>query len=208
MKKFYGEFKKFIMRGNVVDMAVGVIVGGAFTAIVNAMSNHILRPLVNYFLAICFKADNFAEIHTMLKPGYKDVLNDAGEIVGKELDLTQSIYIDWGAFISAVLNFFLIALVLFSIVKLINKIREERKEFKARMEEKTLNRVERKELKANGIKIRDKKAVKEYFAEKKRLAAEEVAKAEAEAEEKARLERLANPTAEDLLKKIIELMEK
>ncbi len=208
MKKFQGEFKKFIMRGNVVDMAVGVIVGGAFTAIVNALSNNILRPLVNYFLALCFGADTFAEIHTILKPGYKDILNDAGELIGQELDLTQSIYIDWGAFISAVLNFFLIALVLFTIVKLINKVREEHKELKGKIDERTLDRAERKELRTHGIKVRDKKAVKAYFEEKKRLAAEEAAKAEAEAEEKARLDRLANPTAEDLLKKIIELMEK
>ena len=50
MSKFFGEFKKFITRGNVVDMAVGVIVGSSFTAIVNALSNNILKPLINYLL--------------------------------------------------------------------------------------------------------------------------------------------------------------
>ena len=47
MKKFFSEFKKFITRGNVMDLAVGVIIGGAFTAIVNALSNNILRPIIN-----------------------------------------------------------------------------------------------------------------------------------------------------------------
>ena len=51
IKKFFGEFKKFITRGNVLDMAVGVIVGGAFTAIINALSNNILKPLIDWLLA-------------------------------------------------------------------------------------------------------------------------------------------------------------
>ena len=52
IKKFFGEFKKFITRGNVLDMAVGVIVGGAFTGIVNGLSNFILKPLINALLAV------------------------------------------------------------------------------------------------------------------------------------------------------------
>lgn len=53
MKKFFGEFKAFITRGNVLDMAVGVIVGSAFTAIVTALSNNILKPIINWILALC-----------------------------------------------------------------------------------------------------------------------------------------------------------
>ena len=208
MNNYIGEFKKFINRGNVVDMSVGVIVGSAFTAIVTAMSNNILKPIVNFFLATIFDADSLHEIYTYLKPVYTDVLDEAGNIIGQEIDLAQSIYIDWGAFINAVINFFLIALVLFTIVKFINKVRVEQKEFAEKMAEKTLDRKERKELKAHGIKIRDKAAVEAYFAEKKRLAAEAAAKAKAEEEEKARIEREKNPTAEDLLKKILEVISK
>lgn len=208
MNNYIGEFKKFINRGNVVDMSVGVIVGSAFTAIVTAMSNNILKPIVNFFLATLFDADSLHEIYTYLKPAYADVLDEAGNIIGQEIDLAQSIYIDWGAFINAVINFFLIALVLFTIVKFINKVRVEQKEFAEKMAEKTLDRKERKELKAHGIKIRDKAAVEAYFAEKKRLAAEAAAKAKAEEEEKARIEREKNPTAEDLLKKILEVISK
>ena len=67
MRKFFEEFKKFITRGNVVDMAVGVIVGGAFTAIVNGMSNFILKPLVNALLAVLLGKDSLADLHTYLK---------------------------------------------------------------------------------------------------------------------------------------------
>ena len=203
MKKFFSEFKKFITRGNVVDMAVGVIVGSSFTAIVNGLSNNILKPIINWLLALIFGANSLSEVYTFLKrvDVQQDVLNDAGEIIGTEMvpDLTQSIYIDWGAFINAVLNFFLIAIVLFTIVKIINRLREGGK----KLADGKLTSEQRKELKANGIKWTDKDAVEAYFAEKKRLA-DEAAAAAAEAEaEKARLEREANPTTEDLLKQIL-----
>lgn len=67
MKKFFGEFKKFITRGNVIDMAVGVIVGSAFTAIVNALSNNILKPFINFLLAKIFGKDSLTELYTFLQ---------------------------------------------------------------------------------------------------------------------------------------------
>ena len=109
MNRYVGEFKKFISRGNVVDMAVGVIVGSAFSAIVTALSNNILKPIVNYLLAQIFDAESLTELYTFLKKAYIDVVNDEGAIIGQEIDLAQSIYIDWGALINAVLSFFLIA---------------------------------------------------------------------------------------------------
>ncbi len=208
MNNYVTEFKKFINRGNVVDMSVGVIVGSAFTAIVTAMSNNILKPIVNFILATIFDADSLSEIYTYLKIVYADVLDEGGTVIGREIDLANSIYIDWGAFINAVINFFLIAIVLFTIVKIINKVREDRKELSEKIAEKTLDRHERKELREHGIKIRDKKAVSAYFAEKKRLADEAAAKAKAEADEKARIEREQNPTTEELLKKILEVISK
>lgn len=208
MNNYIGEFKKFINRGNVVDMSVGVIVGSAFTAIVTALSNNILKPIVNFILATLFNADSLNEIYTYLKPVYTDILDEAGNVIGQKIDLAQSIYIDWGAFINSVINFFLIAIVLFTIVKLINKVRSGQKEFAEKMADQTLDRKERKELKAHGISIRDKAAVEAYFAEKKRLTDEAAAKAKLEAEEKSRIEREKNPTTEDLLKKILEVISK
>ena len=198
MKKFFAEFKKFITRGNVLDMAVGVIVGGAFTAIVNSLSNNILKPIINYLLALVFGADSLSEVFTFLKR--VEVVNEAGVA---EIDLANSIYIDWGAFINAIINFLLIAFVLFCIVKTINKLNEESKELRA----KKLTKAQKKELKAAGVKLYDRDAVEAYLAEKAAKAAAEEAAAKAAAEEAARLEREANPTAEDLLKKIVVLLE-
>ena len=204
MKKFFEEFKKFITRGNVVDMAVGVIVGSSFTAIVNGLSNNILKPLINWLLAMIFGANSLSEVYTFLKrvEVEKEILNDAGEVIGMQLvpDLTQSIYIDWGAFINTVINFFIVAFVLFVIVKIFNRLREGRETL---IKKEKLTRLQRKELKANGVDAKDKAAVEAYLAEKKRLADEAAAAAAALEAEKARLEREANPTAEDLLKQIL-----
>lgn len=102
------------MRGNVLDLAVGVIVGGAFTGIVNALSDHILKPIINWLLALILGENSLEGIYTYLKRVETD----------GAVDLAKSIYIDWGAFINAIINFLLIAFVLFCIVKTINKFAE------------------------------------------------------------------------------------
>ena len=192
MKKFFGEFKKFITRGNVLDMAVGVIVGGAFTAIVNGVSNFVLKPIINFVLALIFGDGAFESAYTFL--GEKVYTTDAD---GKEIiDLAKCYYIDWGSLIIAIINFIVTALVLFCIVKAINRVKDEA--------EGGLTKEDRKELKKRGIKRHDAVAVAAYLNEK----AEAQAKADAEAAEAARLERLANPTTEDLLKQILEEMKK
>ena len=203
MKKFFGEFKKFITRGNVLDMAVGVIVGGAFTAIVNGLSNFILKPVINWLLALVFGSNSLSEVFTYLSKA---------ENADGTIDLANSIYIDWGAFINAIINFLLIAIVLFSIVRIINRMKEGNSKFKDGLGKLYLDKEERKELKAAGIKLRDRAAIKKFYEEKAKKEAEEKAAAEAEAkriaDEKAAADRLANPTTEDLLKQIKELLEK
>ena len=211
MRKIIDEFKKFIMRGNVIDMAVGVIVGSAFTAIVNGLSNFILKPIINWILTLILGKDSLSEVYTFLIKEFKTVesTNDLGEtIVETVIDLENSIFIDWGSFINAVINFFIIAIVLFTIVKLINAFRDSRKEFNEKVSKKTLDRHERKELRENGVNIRDKAAVKAYFDEKQRLADEAAAAKAAADAEAARLEREANPTTEDLLKLILAELKK
>ena len=194
MKKFFGEFKKFITRGNVVDMAVGVIVGSSFTAIVNALSNNILKPLINYLLALALGTGALEDAYTFLgEPVYVDGV----------IDLTQCIYIDWGAFINAIINFFLVAFVLFVIVKVINGIRDGHKKLAEEIRDDIPTKEETREMKKAGIKLCDREAVKAYLDEKAKKEAEAKAAAEAEAAEKARLDRLANPTTEDLLKEIL-----
>lgn len=128
---FFQEFKKFITRGNIVDMSVGVIVGGAFTAIVNGLSNNILKPIINWFLAKLLGKDSLSEIYTYLQKVEVAEVDEAGVATGKMVvDLTQSIYIDWGAFINAIINFLIIAFVLFVIVKMINKLNDANKRSK------------------------------------------------------------------------------
>lgn len=204
MKKFFEEFKKFITRGNVVDMAVGVIVGSSFTAIVNGLSNFILKPLINALLALLFGANSLSELHTFLITKF---VADADGNPTAEIDLANSIYIDWGSFINAVINFFLVALVLFTIVKLFNKFREEHKEFTDMLSKGRLTKAQKKELKEKGINKYDRIAVGIYFAEKKKEEEAAAAAKAAEEAEKARLEREANPTTEDLLKQILAKMD-
>ena len=71
MKKIIGEFKTFITRGNVVDMAVGVIIGGAFTGVVNGLSNYILKPIINWILALIIGKDGLSGAITPLSMEYK-----------------------------------------------------------------------------------------------------------------------------------------
>ena len=207
MKKFFGEFKKFITRGNIVDMAVGVIVGSSFTAIVNALSNNILKPIINYILAIILGKDALSGLYTYLgDPVYKTTVDAAGEtIVTNEIDLANSFYIDWGAFILAIINFLIVALVLFCIVKTFNSMRENSDNLEKKM--KKISKEDRKAMKAQGIKP-TKKNIEAYLAEKKKAEDEAKAKAEAEAKAKAEADRLANPTTEDLLKAILAEMKK
>lgn len=119
MKNLLKEFKTFITRGNVVDLSVGVIVGSAFTAIVTALSNNIIKPVINWVLSLVMGSNSLDGIYTYLKK-----VETVDELGVKTIDLVNSIYIDWGAFINAIINFFIIALVVFLIVKLINKAKD------------------------------------------------------------------------------------
>jgi len=96
MKKFLEEFKEFALKGNVMDMAVGVIVGGAFSSIVSALTDNILNPIIS-----CIGGTEI---------GLVTRLGNTGQVI------------DWGAFISAVINFLILAFVLFTILKAINKL--------------------------------------------------------------------------------------
>ena len=204
--KFFDEFRKFISRGNVLDMSVGVIVGGAFTGIVNGLSNYILKPLINWLLALIIGKDGLTGAITMLSPATKDVLDASGAVIGSELDLANSIYIDWGAFISSIINFLIIAIVLFSIVKIINSINEARENAE---EEAASKRKMRKAIdkirKEQKIAYEQAKLIYEArLVELAATKAAEKAKAEAEAAEAARLaEEKANANTV-LLQQILE----
>lgn len=194
-KKFFDEFGKFIMRGNVLDLAVGVIVGGAFTGIVNALSDHILKPIINWLLALILGENSLEGIYTYLKRVETD----------GAVDLAKSIYIDWGAFINAIINFLLIAFVLFCIVKTINKFAEAHDKMVGDLDFPKKKKIA--EYKKSGMT--KKEAIARYeadlaeAAEQKRLADEQAAKAAAEAAAEA--ERKATENTR-LLAEIVSLM--
>ena len=98
MKNFMNEFKKFICRGNVMDMAVGVIIGGAFTAIVTSLVNDVINPVLGIFGGM-----NFDQL--------------VWNVNGAE--------IAYGKFITAVINFLIMALIIFLIVRTMNKISDK-----------------------------------------------------------------------------------
>lgn len=102
MKKFVSEFKEFISRGNVLDMAVGVVIGGAFTAIVTALVDNIITPLIG-------------------------VLVGGLDFTGLSVKVGEAT-IGYGAFIQAVINFLLISFVIFCVIRSFNKLAKKKEE--------------------------------------------------------------------------------
>lgn len=104
MKKFFGEFKEFAMRGNVIDMAVGVVIGAAFKAIIDSLVNNIINPLIGTF----FNTD-FSDLGYTLVPAEASATGEA-------------VVLGYGMLITAIINFILIAFALFLMVKSINNL--------------------------------------------------------------------------------------
>lgn len=112
MKKFLNEFKEFIMRGNVLDLAVAVLVGAAFQSIVTSLTDNIISPVIGLFTRM-----NFDQLSVQIP--YTDVI------------------IKYGAFITSVINFLIMALIIFLIVKVINKIMTFGRKKEEQTQEKT-----------------------------------------------------------------------
>lgn len=114
--KFIQEFKSFVLRGNVMDMAIGVIIGGAFTSIVSALTADFINPLIN-----CF---------------------GGAEVKGQLEIFNTGQYINWGHFLTAIINFLIMAAVLFILLKVVHKITEiGRKKEEQEIEVKKSNEV-------------------------------------------------------------------
>ena len=109
MKKFIAEFKEFAMKGNVVDMAIGVVIGAAFGKITTSLVNDVIMPLISRITG----GVDFSAWKWVLKAA--EVAEDGTEI--------PEIAVNYGSFIAVVLDFLIIALVLFLVVKAINKLR-------------------------------------------------------------------------------------
>lgn len=155
--KLIKEFKAFITKGNILDMAVGVIIGGAFNAVVQALTNKILMPIVNATLCFLTKGDG---LYTILWNSEKvlhvtdataqeaEIANAiaAGGVVGPNGDIYQRVfYIDWSAFIEAVLNFFFVALTLFIIVKVVTTMAKKRRQMAEELKARAAKKEEAEE---------------------------------------------------------------
>jgi large conductance mechanosensitive channel len=115
MKKFVEEFRKFITRGNVVDLAVGVIIGGAFKSIVNSFVNDIIMPPIGLFLGRVNFRDLFINLSGVPYASLAEA-KDAGAAT-----------INYGVFINGIIEFILTGLVLFLVIRQLNRIQERRK---------------------------------------------------------------------------------
>lgn len=100
MKKFFSEFKTFVMRGNVLDLAVAVIIGGAFQTIVSSLCDDIITPVIQLIISKCIGVDSIEEMTKVLNVGT----------------------VQFGNFISAIINFIIMAIIIFILVKMVNKL--------------------------------------------------------------------------------------
>ena len=182
MKKFFTDFKKFITRGNIVDMSVAVIIGATFSAIVTALTNKIIMPLVNWILATTGGDKGLESAFTFLKKVYAED--------GVTVDLTKSIYIDWGSFIAAILNFLIIALTVFTIVRVIMSTQG----YITKKVKDQPTKEERKILKSRGVNMKDNKEVVKATAELRK--------------ENAPVPATPKPTQEELLTEILAELKK
>lgn len=128
MGKFISEFKEFAMKGNVVDMAVGVIIGGAFGKIVSSLVNDVIMPLVTLFTGgVNFEDKKIILRHASDLSGNEltaeaaKQLTDAGTAFNPEVALT------WGVFVQSIVDFVIIALCIFLAIKFMNKLRNNTK---------------------------------------------------------------------------------
>lgn len=116
-KGFIGEFKTFISRGSVIDMAVGIIVGGMFTNVVNSFVNDILNPFLGFIIGDM----DFTDLRIVLKAA---------------TDTSAEVSVRYGALLQAIVQFLLTALVLFSIIRVMNDLRDAQEKAKKAKEEK------------------------------------------------------------------------
>ena len=135
--KLFDEFKAFVMRSNVVDMAVGVIIGGAFGKIVTSLVNDIFMPIIGVLIGNV----NFSDLQIKL---------------GEPLEGAEQAAIKYGMFIQEVVNFLIIALCIFMVIKVINKLQKKKEEAPAPVPEPTKEEVLLSEIRDALNKVAEK----------------------------------------------------
>ncbi len=185
-KQFWADFKKFISRGNIVDMAIGVAVASAFTAIVKAFTNGFVSPI----LALLGNNAELSEMKWIIRP---EKLDETGAVTSAEVAIL------WGSFLQAIFDFLIIAFTFFVILRIFTAFKARAEKISAEIKKRTDAEAEKERLAAEAKAKADAKAKEE--ADK--------ARAEADAKkQRAEAEFYANVSEQnELLKKIKELLE-
>ncbi len=180
MKKFWSEFKAFISKGNIVDLAVAVVIGTAFNAIVTSLVNDLIMPLITWGLGA-------------------ESLSDLAIVLQRDAEGLATLTWNYGNFIQTLINFLIIALTIFIVLKVMMKSSEMFKEVASKV--RFSSKEEKEYLITQDIDLKDKKAVKEALKERKA----EIDRLEKEKAEKAKEEAYKNST-EGILKEIRDLL--
>ncbi len=117
---FLKEFKEFALKGNVMDMAVGVIIGGAFGKIVTSVVNDLFMPVIGMLVG----GVNFTDLKLTMKDGVPEQLNEAGEVVQAAV---PAVTLNYGNFLQQTFDFLIIAISIFAFISLIKKVTERKK---------------------------------------------------------------------------------
>lgn len=114
---FVKEFKEFALKGNVMDMAVGIIIGGAFGKIITSLVNDVIMPVIGVVIG----GADFKSLKHVFTPGIAEVKDAAGTVVTPAV---PELALNYGMFIQNILDFFIIALCIFIIIKMMNKFKK------------------------------------------------------------------------------------
>jgi large conductance mechanosensitive channel len=117
MSNFMGEFRKFALRGNVVDMAVGIIIGGAFSTIVKSLVDDVIMPPIGLLLG----GVDFTDLYILLRPGEQPLPANATLSMAQE---AGAVTLNYGQFINNVISFLLVALAVFLLIRMMNRLQE------------------------------------------------------------------------------------
>ena len=170
MRKFWQDFQKFIKRGNVVDMAVGVAVASAFTAIVTAFTKGFINPL----LALISNNSTQEDLKWVIRP---EIIDEATQEV-----IQSEVAILWGGFMQAIINFLIVALSLFIVMRLVAHFSDRAKKLSTDVKNLLTDDDEKAAAAAEALKLEEEAKAK---AEAEAKAKEEAERLEAEAKAKA-----------------------
>ena len=178
--KFWKEFKAFISKGNIIDLAVAVVIGTAFNKIVTSLVNDIIMPLITWALG----ANSLADLSVVLQ---------------RDAEGVATLTWNYGNFIQSMIDFLIIALTIFGILKLMMKSSQILKQMETKV--KPTTKEEKAFLQEKGIDLKDKKAVRKALTERQ----QKIENAKKQEEEKKKEEAYKNST-EGLLKEIRDLL--